>query len=137
MKRLLVAALSALFLSASGATCAQPLGRLFYSDDERALLEQKRTLPVAEAVPSTVGAIRHDGLVTRSQGRPVWFVNGRATEAGALSRLPARARGSVLELPGSDGRAVRLRPGEQATVDESGQATPSGPTMDIRPGRTR
>lgn len=117
---------------------AQSLGRLFHTDEERALLDARRDRPVdAQSPPRTVGAVRHDGLVTRSSGPPTWFVNGAATDRQALTQLPARAVGSTLQLQGADGAPLRLRPGEQAAIDESGHAAPAGRSIDVRPGVAR
>lgn len=130
-------ALALLLVAFCGAAVAQPLGRLFYSDEERARLDVRRGQPVDNTAPRQVGTVRHDGVVTRSSGPPTWFVNGAPADGETLSALPARTVGATLQLKGADGRLLRLRPGEQAAVDEAGEATPSGTAIDIRPGRTR
>lgn len=131
-------ALALLLLAACGAAAAQPpLGRLFYSEDERARLDARRGQPVDTMAPRQVGTVRHDGVVTRSSGSPTWFVNGAPADGETLSALPARTVGTTLQLKGADGHPLPLRPGEQATVDEAGAATSSGAAIDIRPGRSR
>lgn len=130
-------ALALLLVALCGTAAAQPLGRLFFSDEERARLDARRGQPVDNTAPRQVGTVRHDGVVTRSSGPPTWFVNGAPADGETLSALPARTVGATLQLKGADGRPLRLRPGEQAAVDEAGEATPSGAAIDIRPGRTR
>lgn len=119
---------------------AQParLGRLFYSEEERSRLEDRRNAAVAaQDLPRTVGDLKLDGVVTRSSGRSTWFINGTAADADALSRLPGRAEHGGLQLQGVDGRPLRLKPGERAAISEGGQASAEGPVIDIRPGRSR
>lgn len=153
MRRLALAC--ALWLTGTGAgaqtaadTAAHPvasalpprtaLGRLFYSEDERSRLEARRNAAVAEHdIPRTVGALKLDGVVTRSSGRGTWFINGTAADPDALARLPGRAEHGVLQLQGADGRPLRLKPGERAAISEGGHASTDGPVIDIRPGRSR
>lgn len=153
MRRLALAC--ALWLTGTGAgaqtaadTAAHPvasalpprtaLGRLFYSEDERSRLEARRNAAVAEHdIPRTVGALKLDGVVTRSSGRGTWFINGTAADPDALARLPGRAEHGVLQLQGADGRPLRLKPGERAAISEGGHASTEGPVIAIRPGRSR
>lgn len=128
-------ALALLLVTTCAGAAAQPLGRLFYSEDERARLDARRGQPVDTVTPRQVGTVRHDGVVTRSSGAPTWFVNGAPADGETLSALPARTVGTTLQLKGADGHPLRLRPGEQATLDEAGAAMPSGTSIDIRPGR--
>jgi hypothetical protein len=131
-------ALLLLLCGVAHAAAAQPLGRLFYSEAERARLEPLRGQPVqATTVPRAVGTVRHDGIVVRSSGPVTWFVNGGALDARTLPSLQAQPAGTALQLPGNDGQAVRLRPGEQTAVDEAGQAAPASGVIDVQPGRSR
>lgn len=131
-------ALLLLLCGVAHAAAAQPLGRLFYGEAERARLEQLRGQPVqATTVPRAVGTVRHDGIVVRSSGPVTWFVNGGALDARALPSLQAQPAGTALQLQGNAGQAVRLRPGEQTAVDEAGQAAPASGVIDVRPGRSR
>ena len=121
------------------ATCAagqaQSLGRLFYTEEERARLDARRGQPAeTPSAPQTVGTVRHDGFVSRSSGRPTWFVNGAAADPEALTRLPARVDGNTLQLQGASGAPVRLKPGERAAISADGHASPEGPNIDVRPG---
>lgn len=151
MKRLLIACAlglvcacaSAQTPAAAGKTATAPspparLGRLFYSEEERSRLEDRRNAAVAaQDLPRTVGDLKLDGVVTRSSGRSTWFINGTAADADALSRLPGRAEQGGLQLQGADGRPLRLKPGERAAISEGGHASAEGPVIDIRPGRSR
>lgn len=132
-------ALIALLLGATcGTTGAQSLGRLFYSEAERAQLEQQRGKVVQQAsAPRALGTVRHDGVVMRSAGPATWFVNGNAVPPQDLSSLSARPAGTALQLQGSDGSTVRLRPGEHAVLDETGQATTPTRAIDIQRGRAQ
>lgn len=131
-------ALILLFCCVAHAAAAQPLGRLFFSEAERARLEQQRGQPVqAASAPRAVGTVRHDGIVVRSSGPVTWFVNGGSFDARALPSLQAQPAGNALQLPGSSGQVVRLRPGEQTAVDEGGQAAPATGVIDVQPGRGR
>lgn len=148
MKRL--ALTCALCLTGAGAGAQTPadlsaspvanaaLGRLFYSEEERSRLDARRNAAVAEHdIPRTVGALKLDGVVTRSSGHGTWFINGTAADPDALARLPGRAEHGVLQLQGADGRPLRLKPGERAAISEGGHASAEGPVIDIRPGRSR
>jgi hypothetical protein len=135
MKRALIVLM---LCATSRAAAAQSLGRLFYSEAERVQLEQQRGTVVPQTSASrTLGAIRYDGVVTRSAGPVTWFVNGNAVPPQDLPSLSARAAGTALQLQGSDGSTVRLRPGEHAVLDETGQAAPPGAVIDIRRGHAQ
>lgn len=122
-------------------TCAAqatPLGRLFYTEEERARLESQRGQATKQAgQPRAVGTVRHDGVVVRSAGPATWFINGSAHDTNGLPSVSARPAGTALQLSGNDGRAVRLRPGERTSIDETGQATPADGVIDIRTGPAR
>lgn len=128
--------LVALLCALTGAAQAQSLGRLFFTDEERARLDQQRDAPSQDA-PRAVGTLRNDGVVRRSSGPATWFVNGAPTDAATLSGLSIRARDRTLTLTGEDGQPLTLKPGEQATLDETGHARPSGTVMDVRQGAPR
>ncbi|HEY9191417.1 MAG TPA: hypothetical protein VIO81_00950 [Methyloversatilis sp.] len=126
------------FCTGTCAAQASPLGRLFYTEEERARLESQRGQATKQAgQPRTVGTVRHDGVVMRSAGPATWFINGSAHDANGLPSLPARPAGNALQLSGSDGRAVRLRPGERTSIDETGQAGPASGVIEIRTGPAR
>lgn len=102
-----LARLSALLLiglGASGACLAADLGRLFYTPAERAQLEAARAgnAPRSrEAAPGGAHPLRFDGVVIRSDGRSVSWVNGElrsgAPAAAGLKPGQLRADGKVYE----------------------------------------
>lgn len=98
------------------AACSAPgfadeLGRLFFTPEQRALLELARRTQGSGAPADADGAggVTLSGIVTRSDGRQTLWVNGRAQPAGtARDRSPSAA---TLPLPGGTGQ-VRLRVGQ-------------------------
>lgn len=79
-------------------------GRLFYTPQQRAQLEQMRTRPAAQAQSPAAAAappIRFDGVVVRSDGRSTRWVNGRAqvgaTAPAGLKPGQVRADGKTYE----------------------------------------
>ncbi len=117
---------------------AQSLGRLFHSEAERAQLELQRGQAVKPAAQQpAAGALRHDGAVVRSDGRVTWFVNGSPVDIRTLPSIPASGAGTALELPGSDGTTVKLRPGERTMMDESRRAAAPAGNIHVLPGGAR
>lgn len=95
-------ALLLIALGASGACLAADPGRLFYTPAERAQLEAARAgnaTQSRQAAPG--GALRFDGVVIRSDGRSVSWVNGDLrSDASAMAGLKPgqlRADGKVYE----------------------------------------
>jgi hypothetical protein len=90
---------------------AQQLGRLFFTDDQRAALDARRRARVPDK-PSAAPAVaspttRLDGFVRRSQGPSTVWVNGEP--------LPENVRPgerSVSVPVGDGGARVELRPGQ-------------------------
>ncbi|HET7198158.1 MAG TPA: hypothetical protein VFI86_05790 [Burkholderiales bacterium] len=118
MKRLLAAVLSC---TLAAPALAEPLGRLFFTPEQRAALDARRRArvpdkPAAAAVASPVTRI--DGYVKRSQGPSTVWMNGESLSEGSpeAPRIepPARgdAEGSVSITVGETGRRMRLKPGE-------------------------
>lgn len=99
----LPATLLAACSGAQAATPEAPLGRLFFSPAERARLEQ----PPARAVRAKPPP-RLDGIITRSEGPPTLFLDGKATP-GDASRVRMRDSSALVTTP--DGRTHRLRVG--------------------------
>lgn len=118
-------------------TTAQTVGRLFSTPMERELLDELRNAPppvapapapvveappepvlVREPEPPEVQNVRIDGLVLRSDGRNVIWVNGSAVQSGASTydgvRVEAKraAGGSVRVVHAEGSSAAELRPGE-------------------------
>jgi hypothetical protein len=109
---------------------AQSIGRLFFTPNERAQLDWARThkqrpQSVAPAEPAEVSpaphVITYDGIVRRSDGRAILWLNSRAAEEKeALSGLPVTGRvrpdGAVtLHVPQSGGN-VDLKVGQRAEL---------------------
>jgi hypothetical protein len=116
MRRLLaIIALAA----ASTAASAQDMGRLFFTPQQRAALDERRKARLPDKPAATVVAApvtRMDGYVKRSDGPPTVWVNGdplteSAPEAPRIdtTRTPS---GSVSITVGETGTRARLRPGE-------------------------
>jgi hypothetical protein len=119
MSRALLVLLACLL--AAPARAADPLGRLFFTPEQRAALDARRKArvpdkPAAAVVASPVTRI--DGYVKRSQGPSTVWMNGESLGEGApeAPRIDAPARdggdGSVSISVGESGRRVRLKPGE-------------------------
>lgn len=83
---------------------AEPLGRLFHTPAARARLDQPPPQPVAAPAPPP----RLDGIITRSDGQPVIFLDGQATPADARQIRMDEASALVT---GPDGRRHRLQVG--------------------------
>ena len=75
-----------LFLGLSGPALAAgdpPLGRLFYSAEQRAQLDAQRT---SSQSPQPVRELRLDGIVRRSDGHQTVWINGEA-HSGSLPHI--------------------------------------------------
>ena len=110
MKR--AAALLALLLALPCAQAQEPLGRLFFTPEQRQALDARRKArlpdkPAAAAAASPT--MRLDGYVKRSAGRSTVWVNGEPTDDA--TRIPATSDGRVgVQL--DSGARVGLKPGE-------------------------
>ncbi len=89
--------------SVQATTQSAPLGRLFFSPAERTRLEQPPVRTISTTPPP-----RLDGIITRSEGPPTLFLDGKATPADA-SRVRMRDSSALVTTP--DGRTHRLRVG--------------------------
>lgn len=109
-------------------TEARPLGRLFFTDEERAALDRPAPPPVAREEPDVPArqSLRLDGLLLIGARPARWFVNGEA-----LDREELRARGLPvplqrppygLSMPGLDRSPTVLRAGQSADIDAAGRA---------------
>lgn len=95
---------------------AEDLGRLFFTPEQRAMLDLARRTQSTTAPSGDTGSdgVTLSGIVTRSDGRQTVWINGRPQPAGvATSRSPSSAS---IPLPGGGGQ-VRLRVGQ--TLDPS------------------
>jgi hypothetical protein len=101
--------------AAGPAAAQQPLGRLFFTPEQREALDARRKArvpdkPAAIAAPSPT--VRLDGFVKRSDGRSTVWVNG---ESHGESSGEARIRSGeprVSVSVGEGGSRVELKPGE-------------------------
>lgn len=124
---------------------AEPLGRLFFTPEQRAALDARRKArvpdkPAAAAVASPVTRI--DGYVKRSQGPSTVWMNGESLSESSPEapriQPPSRdgVEGSVSITIGEAGRRIRLKPGE-ALDRGTGEVKDviGGGEIAIRPGR--
>jgi hypothetical protein len=89
---------------------AESLGRLFFTPEQRAMLDlARRTQATAVQDDTASDGVTLSGIVTRSDGRRTVWINGRPQPAGvATGRSPSSAS---IPLPGGGGQ-VRLRVGQ-------------------------
>lgn len=142
---LVVAGCLALLAGAPVESAEEPLGRLFFTPQQRASLDAGRRIaarPKAEASPAArrTRALRLDGIVTRSDGERTVWVNGRPYHSGHPSELrvtgvePAAARIQV----GKSGETVKLRVGQtHGRSGAAGPVTEQGPARPEADGRPR
>jgi hypothetical protein len=111
--------LAILLLIAAPMAQSQELGRLFFTPEQRANLDQRRKArvpdkPAAAAVIAPV--TRVDGYVQRSAGPSTVWINGESVPENSpeAPRIDAgrSASGSVSISIGESGKRVRLKPGE-------------------------
>lgn len=104
------------FLSGHAAGAgAEPLGRLFFSPDERAMLDRMRNNTPRSAAAST-GQVTLNGLVRRSSGKTTVWINqmpqrGSENPQG-ITVLKSTARSPVVPLQLPSGKQIRLKPGQ-------------------------
>ena len=95
----------------AGNCLAQELGRLFFTQEQRAALDARRKArvpdkPAAAAVVASP-TTRLDGFVKRSTGPSTVFVNGES-----LNETPRERDGRVAVPRGDGGARVGMKPGE-------------------------
>ena len=121
--RTLTLCLSAAITLASASAAAQaPLGRLFFTPEERAALDAGRPRHSEPAAAIELTPRRLDGIVRRSDGRGTVWINGEAERR----RLESAQRAAVRD---AEGRWQSLRVGEAA------DATTPAPQIRIRQHR--
>ena len=101
------------------------LGRLFFSPQERARLDQRRGIAgAAAAVEESPNLVSISGVIMRDGGRPTPVIGGRILPPGATMsglRIAGLASGNV-RITQPNGHSVLAKPGQ--TVDlATGQAT--------------
>lgn len=106
-------ALVLLLLLAASATprAAEPLGRLFFTPERRAMLERQRQAGILETQTLEAATLRLDGVVVRSGGRRTVWINGRPQHENET----ATGVGAAV-APGQPGRA-RIVAGDEAAAD--------------------
>jgi len=104
-------------LAAAPCAAQQPLGRLFFTPEQRQALDARRRArvpdkPAAVAAPSPT--LRLDGYVKRSDGRSTVWVNGESQGEGPGADAPriGGADSRVSVNVGEGGSRVVLKPGE-------------------------
>jgi hypothetical protein len=128
VRRTAAAILACALLVPAGAD-AQALGRLFFTPQERAALDERRKarLPDKPAARPPSPTTRVDGYVRRSGGKSTVWLDGNAVREGAQPEgLSVRGAADpsrvTLTVPGESRRRVQMRVGE--TLDRgSGDVT--------------
>ena len=145
----------ALTLSAPPVIAAEPLGRLFFTPDQRASLDTARTKRTRNTVATEESAaekpppppqpehVTYGGLVRRSDGKTTVWLNDRAVQdkdLGAGSSITGRIRpdGSVTIQGAQSGRSVDLKVGQSAellsgTVEERYTRSRTAPKPEAKP----
>lgn len=127
MNRLL---LSLLLLVSTGHAVAQeaPLGRLFLTPEQRALLDNARrnkirAAAVAGAIvkkpkPPAARSVLINGIVKRSDGETIVWVNGKPTDGETPDgmQFQTRADGGVTVRDPEHGRRVEIKVGQQVDM---------------------
>ena len=87
------------------------LGRLFYSPQERAKLDQKRGViaPVQAAGPQTSVV---NGIITRNGQAPVLFIDGKESRGPATQASAQQQLNQGVPLKGESGQAIAAKPGQ-------------------------
>jgi hypothetical protein len=102
-----------LLLLASPATQAAELGRLFFTQNERAQLERQHVLSADEAGNDSRSLIVN-GMIQRDGGKRIIWINGKQQTAGpADSRSPASV---PVILPGKT-ESVKVKVGQRLMLD--------------------
>lgn len=105
-----------LALTAASAGAQQPLGRLFFTPEQRATLESLRLAP-ATATTAT-DRIKVDGMIQRSGGPTTVWING-VPQTAAPGAVAPSARGGApaveVAVPARDER-VRLKVGQSVEL---------------------
>ncbi|WP_018411866.1 hypothetical protein [Methyloversatilis thermotolerans] len=138
MKNALCQLLCVLCMLSAASAAARPLGRLFFTDDERAALDRPPAPAAADEAPAATPRqpVRFDGLL-RIDGRSArWFVNGEALNADDLRArglsVPTSAPPCGLSMPRSGGGSTLLRAGQTADVDTAGHAHAVSPDAAVQ-----
>jgi hypothetical protein len=113
-----LAVLAVLAMRGLPAAAQEPLGRLFFTPEQREALDARRKarVPDKPAAAAAVAAptLRLDGFVKRSDGRSTVWVNGEAqSEASSADAPRIGSRGARVSVNVGDSPArVEMKPGE-------------------------
>lgn len=117
MARLLLPLISAALLALAASVGAEPLrGRLFFSADERAKLDQMRQKSGGAISPTATDHVTLSGIVKRSGGKATVWINQAPQHEDdipsgiAVHAAPDSAEGVALRLP--SGKTVKLKAGQ-------------------------
>ena len=139
-----------LLIFAQLAPAAEPLGRLFYTPEQRTQLDALRTQRIVtsqvrdEPVPENV---TYNGIVRRSDGKTtVWVNNEAMTDAelrvkqSIVGRVDSSGR-ILLQAPQATGATLQLKVGQSAEllsgkIDETYAAQRAAPVAKIKPAAT-
>jgi hypothetical protein len=123
MKALVAAVILLLPLAASA---AEPLGRLFFSPEQRAQLDALRTKKVVAAQVKDEPApefITYNGIIRRDDGKTTVWVNNKSLSekdiresASLVGRIERDGRIMVQPAQGSTAPALRLKVGQSAEL---------------------
>lgn len=101
-----------------------PLGRLFFSPEDRVQLERQRQLQVQESRSLEAGTIRLDGIVLRSSGKSTVWVNNQDTrEIGVITSTSHKNPGQASLATGNEA-PTDLKVG--VTLDRNTRETSGG-----------
>lgn len=124
----LAASLAVLTLAATATRAADPIGRLFFTPERRAVLERQRQSNIQETQTLEGATMSLDGVVVRSGGKSTVWINGRPqTESEATTGVQAAV------VAGEPGRA-RLVAGEEEVTELRVGETINRATRELKDG---
>ena len=97
----------------SGAKPAEPLGRLFFTPEQRRELDRRRQLNIQEAIVVHENRFTVNGQVSRSNGKTTTWINGAPVNDLYRPRDPA----TIPIRPGEGERSVPVKVGQ--TLDKA------------------
>ena len=128
LRRFVLAALPAFALA--GPCAAEPLGRLFFTPEQRATLESLQTAPATAAPAASTDRVTVNGIIQRSGGPATVWINGvpqtvpaRSVAGAGKSGVPAVR----VPVPGQEGQ-VKLKVGQMIEISEPAAGEESSAT---------
>ena len=92
-----------------------PLGRLFFSPEDRAILDRFRQQNSGNTVTSTTAQITVNGIVRRNNGKTTVWINQipqRENEKQGVTVLKSAAKSPTVPLQLPSGKQILLKPGQ-------------------------